>query len=104
MAPVGLLTLLHLTASGPPVAVLIASHELCRCGVVSVCWTCPQSMLRSSPRNDGFDSAWVYRVALMHREPPGERPSHVFAREAPSNSGPESLQSRRRHAHAPHAV
>ena len=40
----------------------------------------------------------------MHSEPPGERSSRVFAWQAPSNRGPEGFQSRRRHAHAPHAV
>ena len=54
------------------------------------------------PRHDGLDSAWVYRVALVRREPPGERTSCVLAWQAPSDRSPEGFQSRRRHARTPY--
>ena len=54
--------------------------------------------------HDGLNSARVHRIALMRGQSPGERPSRMFAWQASSNRGPEGLQPRRRHAHAPHAV
>ena len=92
MAPVGPLTLLH-NGFRPTSR---------RYGHQALCSSASSSCL--CPCHTEFDSARANRVALVHPEPPRERPPGVLAWQAPSNRSPEGFQSRRRHAHRPYAV
>ena len=95
MAPVGSLTLLHVVSSQPIVAaVSMPCAKWCQLFV-------PYCLC---PRHDGLDSAWVHRVALVHRGPSGKGSSCVLAWQAPSDGSPEGFQFRRRHAHSLYAV